>query len=238
MFILNKILFIYRSCLGNYTLTILFKKTKRMIANIEFSPAIVMVMLVVVAALVGGINAAITQGYLNPVQASSLSGIETTLFLGYDATDGDTIIYHDGLISYPQDYWHGDQSLDGLNRGERIGVYVQNSSTEKITFKEIRLNGIFYSFQYMGPNFQMTPYSMDAPLNNGEFTIVINGNRDAPADTIKGEIPELKPGQKATIILQLEQTIIENKDMHFKIITEEGGVFVYTIYPNHRIYSV
>jgi hypothetical protein len=84
----------------------------------------------------------------------------------------------------------------------------------------------------------MTPYSMDAPLNNGEFTIVINGNRDAPADTIKGEIPELKPGQKATIILQLEQTIIENKDMPFKIITEEGGVFVYTIYPNHRIYSV
>jgi len=209
-----------------------------MIANIEFSPAIVIVMLVVVAALLGGINAALTQGYLNPVQASSLSGIETILFLGYDASDDDSIVYHDGLISNPQAYWHGNKSSDGLNRGERIGVYVQNSSAEKITFKEIRLNGIFYSFQYMGPNFQMTPYSMDSPLNNGEFTIVTNGNHNAPADTIVGKIPELKPGQKATIILELEQTIYKNTDMSFKIITEEGGVFVYTIYPNHRIYSV
>jgi hypothetical protein len=231
MFILNKILFIYRSCLANYTLTNLFKKTKRMIANLEFSPAIVMVMLFVVAALVGGINAALTQGYLNPVQASSLSGIETILFLGYDATDGDTIVYHDGLISYPQAYWHGDQSLDGLNRGERIGVYVQNSSAEKITFKYIKLDGIDYSYQYMGPNNQMTPYSMDAPLNNGEFTIVTNGNHNAPADTIVEGSPELIPGQKATIILELEQTINTDRDMDFRITTNKGGVFVYTISP-------
>jgi len=207
-------------------------------ANLEFSPAIVIVMLVVVAALVGGINTALTQGYLNPVQASSLSGIETIFFLGYDATDSDTIVYHDGFISNPQAYWHGNKSSDGINRGERIGVYVQNSSAEKITFKEIRLNGIVYSFQDMGPNYQMTPYSMTVPLNNGEFTIVTNGNHDAPADTIKGEIPELKSGQKATIILELEQTVIKNRDMYLQIITEEGGIFVYTIYPNHRIYSI
>jgi len=81
----------------------------------------------------------------------------------------------------------------------------------------------------------MTPYSMDAPLNNKEYTIVINGNHNSPADTIVGNIPELKPGQKATIILELEQTFNKNRDMNFKIITEEGGVFVYTVVSGQRI---
>jgi len=73
-----------------------------MIRTREFSPGFVIVMLVIVASLGGGINFALTQGYLNSVQASGLSGIETILFLGYDVTDGDTIVYHDGLISNPK----------------------------------------------------------------------------------------------------------------------------------------
>ncbi len=206
-----------------------------MIAKREFSPGFVIAMLVIVAALGGGINFALTQGYLNSVQASNLSGTETILFLGYDATDSDTLVYHDGYLSNSQAFWHGNRSPDGINHGERIGVYVQNNSAKKITFSEISLAGIVYSFQDMGPNYKMTPYSMDAPLNNKEYTIVINGNLNSPADTIVGKIPELKPGQKATIILELEQTINKNRDMHFKIITQEGGVFVYTVVSGQRI---
>ena len=205
-----------------------------MITNREFSPGFVIVVLVIVAALGGGINFALTQGYLNSVQASNLSGIETILFLGYDATDSDTLVYHDNYLSNSQPYWHGNRSPDGINHGERIGVYVQNNSAKKITFSEISLASIVYSFQDMGPKYQMTPYSMDAPLNNKEYTIVINGNLNAPADTIVGKIPELKPGQTATIILELEQTINKNRDMHFKIITEEGGIFVYTVVSGQR----
>ncbi len=192
-----------------------------MIANREFSPGFVIAVLVIVAALGGGINFGLTQGYLNSVQASNLSGIETILFLGYDATDSDTLVYHDNYLSNSQPYWHGNRSPDGINHGERIGVYVQNNSAKKITFSEISLAGIVYSFQDMGPKYQMTPYSMDAPLNNKEYTIV-------------GKIPELKPGQTATIILELEQTINKNRDMHFKIITEEGGIFVYTVVSGQR----
>jgi len=206
-----------------------------MIAKREFSPGFVIAMLVIVAALGGGINFALTQGYLNSVQASNLSGIETILFLGYDATDSDTLVYHDDYLSNSQAYWHGNRSPDGINYGERIGVYVHNNSAKKVTFSEISLVGIVYSFQDMGPNYKMTPYSMDAPLNNKEYTIVINGNLNSPADTIVGKIPELKPGQKATIILELEQTINKNRDMHFKIITQEGGVFVYTVVSGQRI---
>jgi hypothetical protein len=81
----------------------------------------------------------------------------------------------------------------------------------------------------------MTPYSLDAPLNNKEYTIVANGNLNAPADTIEERIPVLNPGQKATIILELDQSINKDRDMHFEITTEKGNVFVYTIISGQRI---
>jgi hypothetical protein len=81
----------------------------------------------------------------------------------------------------------------------------------------------------MRPNYQMTPYSMDDPLNNREYTIVANGNQNAPADTIVGNKPELKTGQTATIILELDQSIKQDRDLHFEITTKNGNVFVYTI---------
>ena len=200
-----------------------------MIARREFSPGLVIMMLVSVAALGGGANFILSQGYLNSVQASHLSGIETILFLGYDATDNDSIIYHDGIQSNPQAYWHGDKSPNGIHLGERIGVYVQNNSAKEITFREVRLGDTVYSFQNMKPNYQMTPYSMDNPLDVKEYAIVSNGNLNGPANTIVNSKPELKAGQKATIILELDKSIKIDRDMQFEIITSKGGVFVYTI---------
>ena len=149
-----------------------------MIVRREFSSGLVIMMLVSVAVLGGGANFILSQGYLDSVQASNLSGFETILFLGYDATDNDSIIYHDGLVSNSQAYWHGNKSQDGIKAGERIGVYVQNNSAVDIVLKEISLGKIIYSFQDMTPSYQMTPYSMDAPLNHKEYTIVINGNQN------------------------------------------------------------
>ena len=213
----------------NYTLEKKFKKIKKMIAKREFSASFVIMILVIAAALGGGINFVLSQGYLNSVQASNLSGVETILFLGYDATDNDSIIYHDGVISNSKSYWHGNKFPDGINRGERIGVYVQNNSAEKITLKQVKLGKIIYSYQEMRPKYQMTPYSMDTPLNQKEYAMVKNGNQNAPADTIEGKIPELKPGQKATIVLELDQSIKIARDIHFEITTDKGGVFVHTI---------
>ena len=205
-----------------------------MIERREFSPGLVIIVLVAVAALGGGINLALSQGYLNSVQASNLSGVETILFLGYDATDNDSLIYHDGMFSNSQPYWHGDKSPNGINQGERIGIYVQNNSIEKIVFKEVKLGKTIYSFQDMRPKNQMTPYSIDSPLNHKEYTIVLNGNRNSPADTIEGRIPELNPGQKATLVLVLDQNIKVNRDIHFEITTEKDNVFVYTVTSGHQ----
>lgn len=205
-----------------------------MIAKREFSSGFVLMVLVTIAALGGGINFALSQGHLNSVQASNLSGEETILFLGYDATDNDSIVYHDGIKSYSTSYWHGNKSPDGINIGERIGVYVHNSSTEKITLKEVKLNKIIYSYQEMSPTNQMTPYSVNTPLNQKQYTIVINGNQNSPADTLEGKTPELKPGQKATLVLELDQSIKIDRDMQFKITTAKGGVFVYGVTSGHE----
>lgn len=205
-----------------------------MIAKREVSSGLVILAVVTIAALGGGINFLLSLGYLDSVQASNLSQAETILFLGYDATDNDSIIYHDGKISNSKSYWHGDKTPNGINAGERIGIYVQNSSEESIILKEVILSDIVYSFQHMGPNYQMTPYSLDSPLDYKEYTIVTNGNHNAPADTIEGRVPELAPGKKATIVLELDQSIKINRDMHFEIITEKGGVFVFTVISGHE----
>ena len=206
-----------------------------MIARREFSQAFVIVIFVIVAGLGGGINFVLSQGYLSSVQASDLWGVETLLFLGYDATDNDFMIYHDGILSNPQSYWHGNKSQDGVNYGERIGVYVQNQGISTIIFKKIQLGNNVYSFQQMGPTFTMTPYSMDSPLDKGEYTIVATGNPSGPANIINGKIPVLYSGQIATIVFELEQNFNLNRDMPLQITTEAGGKYVYTIISGQRL---
>ena len=200
-----------------------------MIAKREFSSGMVIMALVAVAVLGGGVNFILSQGYLNSVQASNLSGVETILFLGYDATDNDSIVYHDGVISNSQSYWHGNKSPDGIKRGERIGIYVQNNSVDKILFKKVKLGDTVYSFEDMVPNYKMTPYSMDGPLGAKEYTIVVNGNSHGPASTVENKTPELKAGQTGTIILELDQSFKNDRDVRFEITTQKGGVFVYTV---------
>jgi hypothetical protein len=182
----------------------------------------------VAIAVVGGtINFALSQQFFNSAQASGLSGIESILFLGYDATDKDNLIYHDGIMSNPVDNWHGNQMIDGLNPGERVAIYVQNNSVHKLSFQEISLAGSVYEFQNMSPNNKMTDFS-DNTLENGEYTIVKNGNPNAPADTISDISPNIQPGQVVTIILELDKKIKTDRDMQIRLTTTNGATFVYT----------
>jgi hypothetical protein len=91
------------------------------------------------------------------------------------------------------------------------------------------LGNIVYSFEDMAPNYKMTPYSMDSPLDAKEYALVINGNSKGPASTVENKIPELKAGQTGTIILELDQSFKNDRDIRFEITTQKGGVFVYTV---------
>jgi len=191
------------------------------------APVIATLLLVAIAVVGGGINFALSQQFFNSAQASGLSGIESILFLGYDATDKDSLTYHDGILSNPVDNWHGNQMIDGLNPGERVAIYIQNNSVHKLSFQEIRVAGSVYEFQNMNPNNKMTDYSANT-LENGEYTIVKNGNLNAPADTISDISPIIQPGQAVTIIFELDKKIKIDRDMQIRLTTNNGATFVYT----------
>lgn len=191
------------------------------------APVIATLLLVAVAVVGGTINFVFTQQYFNSAQASGLSGIESMVFVGYDATDKDSLIYHDGIISNPVADWHGDQISTGLDKGERIAIYIQNNGVKRMTLQEVRIAGSVYEFQDMGPANKMTAYSGNV-LESGEYTIVKNGNKNAPADTISGNAPILQPGQHVTIVLELDKNFNNGRDMQIRLTTSNGGIWVYT----------
>ena len=191
------------------------------------APVIATLLLVAIAVVGGTINFIFTQQYISSAQASGLSGIESMVFVGYDATDQDSLIYHDGIISNPVANWHGNQISDRLNQGERIAIYIQNNSAKKIILQEVRLAGNVYDFQDMGPANKMTAYSANV-LESGEYTIVKNGNQNSPADTISGNSPILESGQYATLILELDKNFNYGRDMQFRLTTSNGGIWVYS----------
>ncbi len=191
------------------------------------APVIATLLLVAVAVVGGTMNFVFTQQYFNSAQASGLSGIESMLFVGYDATDKDSLIYHDGIISNPVANWHGDQISDGLDKGERIAIYIQNNGVKRMTLQEVRIAGSVYEFQDMGPANKMTAYSANV-LESGEYTIVKNGNKNAPADTISGNIPILQSGQHVTMVFELDKNFNNGRDMQIRLTTGNGGIWVYT----------
>lgn len=198
-------------------------KSKRAVA-----PIIATLLLVAVAVVGGSINFALSQQYFNSAQASGLYGIESLVFLGYDASDTDQLTYHDGINSNPVANWHGNSISDGLNRGERVAIYLQNNSVEKITLAQIRLAGNIYSYQNLGSDNKMTPYTSSILLEGG-YTIVKNGNSNSPADVISEKSPTIQPGQHATIVIELDENYQVGRDLQFKIITTKNNAFVYTI---------
>ena len=214
--------------LTNNTLNLSIKKIRLIKSKKAVAPVIATLLLVAVAVVGGGINFALSQQFFNSAQASGLYGIEYILFLGYDATDADSLTYHDGLVSNPIDDWHGNQMIDGLKQGERIAIFVQNNSVHKVSFQELRLAGSVYDYQRMSPNYKMTSH-LDNTLEGGEYTIVKNGNANAPADTISDPSPIIQPGQTVTIILELDKNIQIDRDMQFRLTTTNGGAFVYTV---------
>ena len=191
------------------------------------APVIATLLLVAVAVVGGTVNFVFTQQYFNSAQASGLSGIESMVFLGYDATDKDSLIYHDGIISNPVANWHGDQTSYGLEQGERIAIYIQNNGVKRMIMQEVRIAGSVYEFQDMGPANKMTAYSANV-LESGEYTIVKNGNKNAPADTISGNTPELQSGQQVTVVLELDKNFNNGRDMQIRLTTGNGGIWVYT----------
>jgi len=193
------------------------------------APVIATLLLVAIAVVGGSIVFVFSQGFFSSAQISGAPNIESLKITGYDATDGAALILHNGLDSGVA------QGIvdNSLSPGERVGVYVQNNSVQKVTLSEIRFAGTVYTF-VPGP---ATPLNqVDAfggigllAASTGGYMIALSGDGILAADVVDATSAEIEPGQQATIIIQLDENIKVGRDAQFKLSTGNGAVFVGTV---------
>jgi flagellin-like protein len=196
------------------------------------APIIATLLLVAIAVVGGSIVFVFSQGFFSSAQVSGSPNIESLRITGYDARDSAALTLHDGLAS---GVIQGAAS-NGLATGERIAVYLQNNSVQKVTLSEIRLAGSVYTFV---PGTGGTPV-IDAfggagalASSTAGFMIATNSNGVAGAETaatvLSTTAAELQPGQQATVIIQLDENVKTGRDAQFKLTTTNGAVFVGTV---------
>ncbi|MBI4010244.1 MAG: type IV pilin N-terminal domain-containing protein [Candidatus Aenigmarchaeota archaeon] len=198
-------------------MTYITSKQQKMTSRRAVAPIIATLLLVAIAVVGGSIIFVFSQGFFSAAQVSGSPNIESLKFTGYDASDGTLLSLHDGGNSTSGANLAGD----GLNSGERIAVYVQNNSVQKITLNELRFGGAVYSFASGATDTILT--------TDGSFMIATKSNPGAAATTVAATSAEIQPGQQATVILQLSDDIKAGRDVQVKMTTGNGAVFVGTI---------
>ena len=212
-------------------------KNKTMTSRRAVAPVIATLLLVAIAVVGGSIIFVFSQGFFSSAQVSGAPQIESVEFVGYDASDAVELILHDGfctnggLASTTPCTTAAFDGLaaNGLIAGERVAVYLQNQSAQRVTLSEVRLAGTEYTYEDPAPVSPLAPAAMD-PAVEGEFLIVGNGDAGAGASVVKEDAQAiLEPGEEVTLLLKLTIPLSEGRDAQVKITTANGAVFVGTI---------
>ncbi len=198
------------------------------------APVIATLLLVAIAVVGGSIVFVFSQGFFSSAQISGAPTIESLKIVGYDATDGIAMQLHNGLDSGVL-----QGATDGnLAAGERIGVYIQNNSVQKVTLSEIRFAGTVYTFvpgvgapalidayDPLGVTGVLTIFGATTP----GYMIATSGDGVTAAEVVSATSAEVQPGQQATLIIQLDENVKLGRDAQFKLSTANGAVFVGTV---------
>ncbi len=183
------------------------KQQSKMTSRRAVAPVIATLLLVAIAVVGGSIVFVFSQGFFSSAQVSGSPTIESLKYTGYDATDGTTLLNHDGTI-----FAAGNTAGNGLVADENIAVYLQNNSVGKVTLGEVRFGGTVYNYTSASPG-------------TGDYQILTKG----PGSFLASSSAEIQPGGQVSIILELEQNIKQGRDTQFKLTTANGAVFVGTI---------
>nr|WP_255458345.1 archaellin/type IV pilin N-terminal domain-containing protein [Nitrosarchaeum sp. AC2] len=171
------------------------------------APIIATLLLVAIAVVGGSIVFVFSQGFFSSAQVSGSPNIESLKFTGYDASDGTTLLNHDGTT-----FAAGNTAGNGLILGEDVSVYLQSNSVSKVTLGEVRFGGSVYNYTTAAP----------AP---GQYQVLTAG----PGSFLATSSAELQPGQQVSIVMNLGENIKNGRDTQFKLTTANGAVFVGTV---------
>jgi len=200
------------------------------------APVIATLLLVAIAVVGGSIVFVFSQGFFSSAQISGSPNIESLRIIGYDATDGPVLQIHDGLST---GVLQGNATNNGLVANERVAVYIQNNSVQKVTLGEIRFAGTVYSFVPGVTTGLADPFGTvggdlyDAGLLSASYMIVTKSNgvlgSETAANVLDATAAEIQPGQQATLLIQLDENVKVGRDAQFKLSTANGAVFVGTV---------
>jgi len=213
----------------------LYTNNKKMTSRRAVAPVIATLLLVAIAVVGGSIIFVFSQGFFSTAQVSGAPQIESIEIVGYDASDVIVLTLHDGILSdgnQTSTTWDGNPLPAGLGllEDERVAVYLQNQSAQRVTLEEIRLAGNVYNYE--PGNIAGPELTDNAQFNSGKFVIVTQGNDGTPGtggDLLQGDIPIMEAGEEVTIMMKLSATMSSGRDAQFKIETANGAVFVGTI---------
>ena len=110
------------------------------------APVIATLLLVAIAVVGGSIIFVFAQGFFSSSQVSGTPAIELIKIVGYDARDVEQVMAHDGIEIITKNKDCCGIADGKINADERITIYLQNQSVEKIFFSEIRIAGVVYDF--------------------------------------------------------------------------------------------
>jgi len=191
------------------------------------APVIATLLLVAIAVVGGSMIFVFAQGFFSETQVSGAMEPELVKIVGYDTRDTSPLKAHDGLDILPANCC-GDGSDNIKTPDERITIHIQNNSPKPITLKELRFGGVEY--QYVTEN-QLGPWPAGGVgPQPGEYVIMIGSDGTNMADLSQEPSPRIQAGGIVTLVLDLDRTLKDGRDMQVKITTLQGNVFVSTIF--------
>jgi FlaG/FlaF family flagellin (archaellin) len=190
------------------------------------APVIATLLMVAIAVVGGTIIFVFSQGFFSSSQISGTPQIESIQFTGYDGRAAQLLQVHDGnnMQTISND---GDATVEA---DERIAIYVTNNSVQKIVLGEISFGGFEYGYVNVAAGGLGAWNTVVATeLRQTNYT-VLTGTAGGTGEILLNEgAGEIKAGQTATIILDLESDLRIGRSSQFKLTTSNGNVFVATI---------
>jgi hypothetical protein len=135
---------------------------------------------------------------------------------------------HDGNDMGPITVSTAGDGDPNVEADERVAIYLTNNSVQKVILGEIAFGG--YVYQYInvatnGLDDWNNPSGNGLPVGN--YTVLTG---TSGGDQLLNEgAGEIKAGQTATIILDLESDLRIGRSSQFKLTTSNGNVFVSTV---------
>ena len=191
-------------------MTKIFRSHSRAVA-----PVVANVILIAIAVMGGTITLVFAQGITNSTQISGYPQIELIQIPGFDGRDAAHLEVHDG--NYISAQMSGAFVDDGIKgKLERLVIYVKNDSPNTITISELSIAGDVFGYS--------NPPTSWIPL--GTYAILPH---TSPEKLLQNPSPQILSGQEVTIICSLDDAIKLDRSFQFRIVTENGSIWLGTI---------